>query len=69
MAGQQTALDASDDLLELHKAGEKRKIISIKIILGNFFMEILWPSAEFNLRLKHLRVGLYRQESTATFGV
>lgn len=34
MAGQQTELDANDDLLELHKAGGKHKIISIKIILG-----------------------------------
>jgi len=33
LAGQKTALDASDDLFELHKAGGKHKIISIKNIL------------------------------------
>lgn len=32
-------------------------------------MEILWSSAEFNLRLKHLRLHLYAQEFEAVFGV
>lgn len=34
LAGQQTALDARDDLLELHKVGGNHQIISIKNILG-----------------------------------
>lgn len=69
LAGQQTAVGASDNFLEWHRTGDKAQDYFNKICLTSSFTDILWTTKEFNLRLKHLHLSLYTQEYMSVFGL